>query len=64
MEDKRYATFSDVRYLNTGIAATAFDQLSDQGRFEVTGLERDLPASGTKPVIKRPEGGRNLRLST
>ena len=44
MEDKQYATFSDVRFLNTGIAATAFDQLSDQGRWKVSGLERDRGA--------------------
>jgi cytochrome c peroxidase len=55
MEDKKYATFSDSRFLNTGIAAISFTQLSDQGRWKVSGLERDRGAF-------RPPSLRNVAL--
>ena len=44
MESPRYATFSANRFVNTGIAATGFDQLADQGRWKVTGQEADRGA--------------------
>jgi cytochrome c peroxidase len=40
----RFATFSDDAFHNTGVAAIAFDQLSDQGRWKVTGEEKDRGA--------------------
>jgi cytochrome c peroxidase len=55
METARYATFSDNRFVNTGIAATAFDQLADQGRWKVTGQEADRGAF-------RPPSLRNVAL--
>jgi cytochrome c peroxidase len=44
MESNRYATFSDNRFVNTGIAATSFTELSDQGRWKVSGKEADRGA--------------------
>jgi len=55
METARYATFSDNRFVNTGIAATGFNQLSDQGRWKVTGQEADRGAF-------RPPSLRNVAL--
>ena len=49
------ATFADTRFHNTGVAAMAFDRLSDQGRWKVTGVEHDRGAF-------RPPSLRNIVL--
>jgi cytochrome c peroxidase len=42
--DGAFASFGDDEFHNTGIAASNFDELSDQGRWKVTGRERDRGA--------------------
>jgi cytochrome c peroxidase len=42
--DGPFASFGDDEFHNTGIAALSFDTLSDQGRWKVTGRERDRGA--------------------
>ena len=53
--ERAYATFSDERFHNTGVAAISFDVLSDQGRWKVTGVESDRGAF-------RPPTLRNVEL--
>ena len=50
-----YATFGNTRFFNTGVAATSFTTLSDQGRWKVTGNEIDRGAF-------RPPSLRNVAL--
>jgi len=42
--DGAFASFGDDVFHNTGIAAVSYDQLSDQGRWKVTGRESDRGA--------------------
>jgi cytochrome c peroxidase len=43
----QFSLFSDDQFHNTGVAALAFDRLSDQGRWKVTGKESDRGAFRT-----------------
>ena len=60
------ATFADIKFHNTGVAALSFDKLSDQGRWTVTGDEKDHGAfrpTSLRNIVLFPRLMHNGRIS-